>query len=315
MLAQVPKKPAEMVRRSHPLKELWIITKWELRRLVMSQVSWIIVGLVFLFFLFPVWANRNAAWLQNEDTKTSVNVAGTSAWGIIIILPRSVLLVLGMFLPFLAADFVTRDLRRRTHELLMSSAISSWAYVGGRYLAMLIVCLTIAIVTLASLLVMSLILTASSDTRPANLFAIISVWFVSVVPATILIGSLSFSLSTLFPRYSNILKVVVLAAWVVCAVILVPTLTGNASWPWYTYWNPAATGMSKVIDGQYQLQFYQLTGSVRSNAEALRLVRYLEQITPDLWPWLWNQLILAGIGVAIVGLAIVRFERFRSDLS
>src|SRR5256884_3560350 len=49
-------------------------------------------------------------------------------------------------------DGVTRDLNRRTHELLMTTALPTWAYVWGRYLAGLVMSLGLALLLLASIL-------------------------------------------------------------------------------------------------------------------------------------------------------------------
>jgi hypothetical protein len=46
--------------------------------------------------------------------------------------------LLGLYLPFIAADGVARDVQRRTHELLMASAVPSRAYIWGRFLSSLL---------------------------------------------------------------------------------------------------------------------------------------------------------------------------------
>src|SRR5260370_34701276 len=67
-------------------------------------------------------------------------------------LPSGTLMLLGMLLPFVNADGVTRDLSRRTHELLMATALPTWAYVWGRYLAGLVMSLGLAGLVLTSIL-------------------------------------------------------------------------------------------------------------------------------------------------------------------
>src|SRR5260370_13200194 len=73
-------------------------------------------------------------------------------------LPSGPLMLLGMLLPFVNADGVTRDLSRRTHELLMATALPTWAYVWGRYLAGLVMSLGLAGLVLASILGMGWLL-------------------------------------------------------------------------------------------------------------------------------------------------------------
>jgi ABC-type transport system involved in multi-copper enzyme maturation permease subunit len=78
-------------------------------------------------------------------------IPGTSTWGLLLTLPTTVLLLV-LLLPFVAADGVTRDLTRRTHELLMTTAVPSWAYVWGRYLTGLLMSLGLAVLLLAAIL-------------------------------------------------------------------------------------------------------------------------------------------------------------------
>ena len=98
-------------------------------------------------------------------------------------------------LTFVMADGVTRDVNRRTHELLMTTALPAWAYVWGRYLAGLVVSLGLALLLLASILGMGglLHLTVANYPLP-QIGVVLLLWVGIVVPATILVSSLSFAL-------------------------------------------------------------------------------------------------------------------------
>jgi hypothetical protein len=122
-----PERQITTTRRTSPLLPVLI---WELRRFRASRLFWFQALGCFCFLLF---------------------VAGTSARGLLHTLPL-VLVVLVLLLPFVTADGVTRDLSRRTHELLMTTALPTWAYVWGRYLAGLLISLGLALLLLASIL-------------------------------------------------------------------------------------------------------------------------------------------------------------------
>ena len=135
------------VRRTQPL---FSVLAWELRRFGSSRLLWVqalgVVGLTLLV----AWLGRAASCfgfgIGNGNanlTFISACVAGTSAWGFAQVFPGYVLL-LGVLLPFVNADGVSRDLTRRTHELLMTTPLPNWAYVWGRYLIGLLMSLGLA---------------------------------------------------------------------------------------------------------------------------------------------------------------------------
>src|SRR5579884_2188755 len=134
-------------RRPPPLLS---VLAWELRRVLASRLFWLQALGFFVFVLFTLWLG------SEPDTFTlfgslSGFVAGTSVWGLMSFLAAGLLLLLGMLLPFVNADGVTRDLQRRTHELLMTTALPGRAYVWGRYLVGLLISLGLAMLMLVAI--------------------------------------------------------------------------------------------------------------------------------------------------------------------
>lgn len=134
------------------------VMAWEFRRFFASRLFWFQALGLFGFLLLMTWAlhapeNVTVGMGKGGNNANSLSgfVAGTSAGGLLHTLPI-VLVVLALLLPFLTADGVTRDLSRRTHELLMTTALPIWAYVWGRYLAGLVMSLALALLLLASIL-------------------------------------------------------------------------------------------------------------------------------------------------------------------
>ena len=103
---------------------------------------------------------------------------------------------------------MTRDLHRRTHELLLTTALPTWAYVWGRYLVGLVMSLGLAVLLLVAILGMGGLLHLTVTDYPApQIGTVLLLWVGMVLPATILVSSLGFALGTLLPRLSTLIKV------------------------------------------------------------------------------------------------------------
>src|SRR5690348_6628569 len=111
-----PRKRTQATQGPHPL--LSVLT-WELRRVRASRLFWLQALCFFVLVLFVMWVGRQPN--QFGFNTFSVFVAGTSAWGLLDLLPTGLLVLLVILLPFVTADSVTRDLQRRPHELLMTT--------------------------------------------------------------------------------------------------------------------------------------------------------------------------------------------------
>jgi ABC-type transport system involved in multi-copper enzyme maturation permease subunit len=194
------------IARPRPL--LSVMT-WELRRFRASRLFWFQALGFWGFLLLIIWAlhaSHQTGTVAGSE-QLSAYVAGTSAGGLLRTLP-TYLIILALLLPFITADGVTRDVNRRTHELLMTTALSTWAYVLGRYLAGLIIGLGMALLLLASILGMGGLLHLTDSTYPLpQPGAVLLLWVGMVLPATILVSSVGFALSTVLPRLSTLVKV------------------------------------------------------------------------------------------------------------
>ena len=270
----------------------WPVAAWELRYFAAAPANWALTGAA-LFFFVALNAVRN----------TWGPVVGTSALGQLAELAYNLMLVFGVMLPFLVTDRVAHDYRQRTHELLMSSALSTRAYVWGRWLAGLAVAVGLALLMLlAQVLVNFGLRLADSAAYPAaDLALTLKGWAVVALPAAISIGSLCFCLGTLWPRATALPKLGVCVAWVILAFDMDPTdLT------WRAYWNPTGAGLITLLADRFQ----QAAQAAVSAAGLLRL----QQVAPSLRPWAGPFWALAALGLLLALVSAVGFRRFRECL-
>jgi ABC-type transport system involved in multi-copper enzyme maturation permease subunit len=298
-------------QRSYPLLNVLI---WELRRFRASRLFWFQALGVFCFLLFLTWAlHASEGYVTvSNNVQISAFVAGTSAGGLLRTLP-TVLVVLVLFLPFVTADGVRRDLSRRTHELLMTTALPTWAYVWGRYMAGLLMSLGLALLLLASILGTGglLHLTVADYPLPQT-GAVLLLWVGMVFPATILVSSFGFALSTLLPRLSTLVKVVILVAWIVGALVI-PRGLGNTTPPaWYVNWDPTSGITALGLLPAYSLH---LGPWITSEAQLQQLILTIENKMPDLAGWFAPHLLLAGLSLVLVLVAAFAFKRSRDVLN
>ena len=304
--------PPRVIQRSPLLAR---VMAWELRRFCASRLFWVQALGFFGFSLFLTWALHapvNFPQVSNGVQFTGF-VAGTSAWGLLRTLPV-VLVVLVLLLPFITADGVTRDLSRRTHELLMTTALPTWAYVWGRYLAGLVMSLGLALLLLASILGMGWLLHLTVTDYPAPVIGnLLLLWVGMVLPATVLVSSFGFALSTLLPRLSTLVKVVILVAWIVGALVI-PLGLGRTTPPpaWYVNWDPTSGITALGLLPSYSIHL----GPTITNAVQLQqLILSVENKMPDLAGWFAPHLLLAGCSLALVLVAALAFKRSRDTFS
>lgn len=294
-------------QRPHPL--MAVIT-WEFRRFRASRLFWFQVLGLFCFLLLLTWLQGTAAQYSRRDA--SGFIPGTSAWGLLLILPTEILLLV-LVLPFVAADGVTRDLTRRTHELLMVTPLPGWAYVWGRYLVGLAMSLGLSILLLAAILAMGVVQHLTIAAYPApQIAAVLPLWIGMVVPATVLVSSLSFALCTLFPRMAAVIKTAMLVGWVAGAEIL-PFMIffplGPSKLPLgYSRWDPTSAITALVMLRQYAPDISPQTNA----AQLQQVLNAVANQIPDISSWLVPHLIEAGLGFLLVLLTSFTFQRFRN---
>jgi ABC-type transport system involved in multi-copper enzyme maturation permease subunit len=314
----VPSRSAALPARLFPLLA---VVRWELRRIVGSRATWVLAPGAFVAFVLLMWLSlRGAELTRSADAFTGAferaSLIGLAEW-----LPPTVL-CLGVVLPFLTTDGVIRDLSRRTHELLMTSTLPTWAYVWGRYLVGLLFGVGLAGALLLAALVTTLGLhLAHGDTYPAlNLLGIVAIWAVFALPPTILLSSLSFTLGTLLPRRSNPIKLGILLAWVLSGLALPQWILQGHLPHWvvsaYPTWDPTGVAAARALHDQFQALLQRLLArSSLSDQAVLQQARALQQHMPNLAPWVGPHLAWAALGVATVMVAALAFRRFGNALS
>ncbi len=313
----ISEQQTAITRRASPL--LSVLT-WELRRFRASRLFWIQALGFFCLALFFIWATQGPSHIPANSSNGSVSdisVAGTSVWGLLLSLQAGLLLLPGLLLPFVNADGVTRDLQRRTHELLMTTALPSRAYVWGRYLMGLLVSLGLAVLLLAAILLMYLLLHLTVPTDPPpQVGAVLLLWVGMIVPATILLSSVSFALGTLLPRQSTLVKIVILLAWVIGVVFLASVLDrSNAPSAGYSAWDPTSAATVSGLLVPYQPDLQNQLRTVTSQAQAQHILLTVENSLPDLGSWFAPHLIEAGLSLLLVVLVAFAFQRFRNTMN
>lgn len=295
---------------THPTRALLSVMGWEARRLRASPFNWAIPFVLFIIVLADFWPAHSYV-----STNTDLyEFARTSALGLVNLLAGRLLLLPVLMLPFINADGVARDWKRRTHELLLTTPLPGWAYVWGRYLTGLLLSLGIALVVLAAILVEGAgsLLTIASYPTP-QIGTILAIWGVNVVPAVVLLSSVSFALGTWLPRRSTVVKIAILIVWlgVAGAFAGLPSIYPLSNWQLAL--DPTSNGWSTVIVAQYRFEFYHHVPLTAPRSQSLPFFLALENRLPDMSAWLAGQLVWVGLGIVLVILATVFFKRFRSS--
>jgi len=315
---------------SHPRRRLpnalLTVLAWELRRHAATPSTWIIFALAFAVSCLAELVTRHATLYTiayADGTSRSFWIDWGSDYGLFNTLPQSPGVLLGLYLPFLAADGVARDLKRRAHELLMTTAISSRAYVWGRYLSALLLAVALAVVMLLALITIAgarRLLQPDMYLAP-DLFGIVALWALIVLPPTILLGSVSFALGTLLPLRTTIVKLAIMLAWFVGANIAGRTVTQCQDCAFASgeavrraAWDPTSLALQN-LQGPNTLT-RQLAAETQglSDAAFLEHLHALEQRLPDMSAWIAPHVAWALIGVALVVLATPLFRRFRNAI-
>jgi ABC-type transport system involved in multi-copper enzyme maturation permease subunit len=288
------------------------VITWELRRFAASRLFWFQAFGLFGFLLLLTWALHvsDTIGVAGNSEFLSGFVAGTSADGLLLTLP-TILIVLVVLLPFVTADGVTRDVHRRTHELLMTTALPTWAYVWGRYLVGLVMSLALALLWLASILGVGWLLHLTTTDYPApEIGAVLLLWIGMVMSAVVLVSSVGFALSTLLPRLSTLIKVVILVTWLVVALVFpLLGLPGDAiptGWP--VNWDPTSAITARGLLPAYAIH---PGPTITTEAQLQQLILSVENKVPNLAGWFAPHLLLAGASLTLVLVAALAFKRSR----
>ncbi len=205
-------------------------------------------------------------------------------------------------------------MNRRTHELLMTTALPTRTYVLGRYLAGLIIGLGLALLLLISILGMGGLLHLTDSTYPLpQPDAVLLLWVGMVLSATILVSSVGFAMSTLWPRLSMLIKAVLMVGWLIGALVLPLSFHDATSLPgWYVNWDPTSGITALGLLPAYQVG---LNHSITSEAQLQQFMLTVENKMPDLAGWFAPHLGLSGLSLVLVPVAALAFKRSREILN
>jgi ABC-type transport system involved in multi-copper enzyme maturation permease subunit len=293
------------------------VTAWEARRFLASRSSRRLILLALALFLLFMWLFKYA------DTEVvgsfAFQVSGTTAMGLVTLFALFTSL-LALLLPFMNAGGVAHDVKDRTHELLMSTPVPTWAYITGRFLFCLLASIGLALLLLAAVLLMGLVLhLTQKDYLPPQVNFALTLWLIVILPSTMLLSSLSFALGTLLSRYANLAPLGIIVLWFLFSVVNAPVF-GLPSW--YGTWEPTNFGMAAILQHPYYQGLQTILsrlGESQITPDSLRQFstsfQSLQQTTPDLLPWLAPHLIQLGVGLVFVLIVVLTFKRSRSVLN
>jgi hypothetical protein len=326
-------QPGRVIQRPRLLVR---VVAWELRRVLASRLLWLQALGFFGLSLFLTWTQQIPLTLNHAHASVPFYgfLAETSAWGLLLTLPTGSLMLLGMLLPFVNADGVTRDLSRRTYELLMATALPTLVYVWGRYLSGLVLSLGLSLLMLAAILGMGLFLHLTITGHPLprignhiadypvpQIGTLMVIWVGVIASATVLISSLSFALGTVLPRLTTLVKIVIMAAWLLGSEVISIVL-GDASHgatfslpAWYINWDPTSEGIALGLFHMYMTDFSNLADKATSTAQTQHSLLTVENALIDLGGWFAPHLLLAGLSLVLVLLVALAFKRSRNTFS
>jgi ABC-type transport system involved in multi-copper enzyme maturation permease subunit len=290
---------------------------WELRRLGSNRSTWIMLALVSTACIaLEVFVGRaQLVTIPSAYGPRTFWLAYTGNWGLYNILPETPGIFLGAFLPFLTVDGVARDLRRRTHELLMTTAIPSRAYVWGRFLSTLLLSLGVAYLVLVAIVAQAGVghLLQPDVYLAPDLPGFTAQWALIVLAPTILLGSIGFALGTVAPRSSTIIKLTIMLGWFVSGQILRwHAVAGVAAQQ--AAWDPTGESLAYAQTTQTFLQALASQTRTLSDQAFMTYLHTVEQRPPDMHLWIMPHLLWALVGITTVVLASLAFRRFRSAL-
>ena len=293
------KEESTQFKSPSPLLSVW---GWEIRRVFENPLNWAFTLASFLFFLAMMWFKH--AWNMGTDTGSQFTLYGTSAIGLLYEFTVVLMFVFAFMLPFVVTEGIARDYKKRMHEVIMATSLSTPAYVWGRFLAVLSIAFGQALLMLLAGLVMGSILHLRNDAYPQPLLSnLIIVWALIVIPPMILITGIGFSLGTFWPRRTRLIMLGILIAW-----ILLFTLGSILRL------NPTGSSIVVSIIPQLMQKANASLASLPLDQRAA-WVQQLQANLPDVGGWIIPQYGLAAAGILLVGITTAGFRRFRNELN
>ncbi|MGH2496324.1 MAG: ABC transporter permease [Ktedonobacteraceae bacterium] len=302
------------------------VAGWEARRYWANPSSWRLAIIALGLFMFISWLLRHPGNIMLIAGTVQINYqfSGTSAYGMVLLLFLFSFL-LALLLPLVSSSGVAHDVKHRTHELLMTTTVPTWAYITGRYLFCLLASVCLTLLMLVAVLFMGLLYHLIEHTYLVpQVGAAFGLWAVAILPMTIVISSLSFALGTLIPRHANLAALAVIVVWYLPMFVLVFVPASGLQLPlWAKTWEPTNIGMEAALQEPYRNGLANILQTLSNNPNvtvkdgqhAVSALQAVEQKMPDLLPWLAPHLVWIGIGLALVLLVAFTFKRFRRVLN
>lgn len=282
---------------------LWDVFRWELFRMAHNRWGWLVpivvlLGGISMHFLVPTI----------DLTGYPIFIYKSSAQDLSAAFPVYVIFFI-LVVPFLIGDMVARDPKRRMHEVLMATAVPTWAYIWGRYLAGAMVSMSLSGIFVAGALFYGWIKAVSDTHSQASFVAqylassgmtALLLWVCILLPRVFLFSGLIFALTTLLPRAVDVIKPIAAVAWIGSlmygAFILLPRVQQHIATthatartlPALLFWDPTPMMYSVIIREYYTaitaqvLQTYNLSIRPASNIEEYQqLFRAVQNIPRD----------------------------------
>lgn len=283
------------------------VAGWELRRQLATRRS-LLLGAAFAVFVGLILIKNTWQVPLSDTGHGTLTLYGSTAYGQGQQMVGMLLLFFGVLLPFVATDAVAGDRRTRVHEILMTTRLSTWAYVSGRYLAALVVGLVLAAtLLLADLVGNALVGWATHGYPPVDVSSALLLWGVFILPAMVVVTGCCFLLGTLLPLLTTPIKVAALVAWVALSVIA--DIGHGLSW--FGSWVPTGSGVLKQTPAALAAS-YQAAAARGASGPAAAMTA--QNRLPDLHGFVGPHLGLVAIGLAAAVVAALGFNRFRRSL-
>jgi hypothetical protein len=279
-------------------KALGVVIWWEFRRYVARPANLIVAlgAFVLMVLLFRSLHSQAVLLFGAPPGPFTQIVIPFAAIGITAIVFPYAMQYVGLFLPFINADVVSTDLRRRTHAVLMATALPTWAYVWGRYLYGLILSIGLAALILPAYVLASFM--SDSSLAELNFGGMLTIWAVNVLCPVIFLSGLGFALGTMLPRYANLIKVVLLLGWITTFIVLAQFELHSREG-----WDPSGEAWVHL---HVSKPLYQ---SIDHGTAALYAQAH---VIPALSSVVGPHLALALIGIGAALIAALSFNRFRT---
>jgi ABC-2 family transporter protein len=306
--------------RRHPAILLNVMV-WEVRYCMARRVNWIYLAEFVLCLLFNLLTRpQTDLHVFYHEAYGGVEVDTFSNLGIFMS-GGLWLFLIGTFQLLIITDLVAHDLVDRTHELMMSAPIPTWAYIWGRYLAGLSIGLLLSLLLLVCVSLVGFAMHAGLPLRqfqdvpgyrdlgyPApDLGMLLSFWAVFVLPTIILLTAIGFTVGTLLPKYGNPVKILLCLGWFACMFFGIRVFALNSA---AATWDLSPNALQDLLVKQAQTLYHVSVNGDTSLTERMHIVRAIEQNTPDLLPWLLPHTLYACIGLACVFFVAHSFRRF-----